>query len=67
VWPSGKISGLRARGGYEVGEEWKDGKLVSATIKNISGDGSAKIRYGNLTAELHLERGAQQTLGPDLK
>ena len=67
AWPSGNISGLRARGGYAVSEEWKDGKLVSATIKNVSGDGPAKIRYGTITTELHLARGAEQRVGPALK
>jgi len=67
AWPTGKISGLRARGGYEVGVEWKDGKLVAATVKNVNGDGTAIIRYGNLTTELHLAPGAQQTIGPALK
>ncbi len=58
VWPSGKVSGLRARGGCEVGIKWQDGKLASATIRNVSGDGKIKVRYGNKVAELNLKKGA---------
>ncbi len=33
AWPNGKISGLRARGGYGVDIAWKDGKLTEAVIR----------------------------------
>lgn len=32
VWTQGKVSGLKARGGYTIDAEWKDGKLSKATI-----------------------------------
>jgi alpha-L-fucosidase 2 len=67
AWPTGSISGLRARGGYEVGVKWQDGKLVSATVKNVSGDGHAKIRYGNKVVELELKTGAVKHLDAGLK
>jgi alpha-L-fucosidase 2 len=67
AWPSGKVTGLRARGGYEVGMEWKDGKLVSATIKNLNGDGRAKLQYNGKTAEIKISRGETKTLNAGLK
>ena len=67
AWPVGKISGLRARGGYEVGIEWNNGKLVAATIKNISGDGPVKMRYGSKLVELNVKSGATKTLNAGLQ
>lgn len=46
AWPSGNITGLKARGGFEVSLKWKDGKLHSGTIKSLSGE-PFKIRTSN--------------------
>ena len=44
VWKSGNISGLRARGGFEIVDmEWKDGKLIKAIIKSNLG-GNLRLR-----------------------
>jgi alpha-L-fucosidase 2 len=67
AWPSGKISGLCARSGYQVGIEWKDGKLISATVKNVSGDGHVKLRYGSKVVELMLKPGEAKSLDAGLK
>lgn len=42
AWPNGEVQGLRARGGYTVGMEWKDGKLAEATIE-ASGQSPQKL------------------------
>ena len=67
AWPEGNVSGLRARGGYEVGIEWKNGKPVSATVKNVSGSGKIKIRYGGKVVELAVKIGELKILDARLE
>jgi alpha-L-fucosidase 2 len=43
-WPRGNIKGLKARGGYTVDQEWKDGKLQKAVIWPDH-SGEVRIRY----------------------
>ncbi|GHT13294.1 alpha/beta hydrolase [Bacteroidia bacterium] len=57
TWPVGSVTGLRARGGYEVSIEWKDGKLVSAEIKNINGEESVPVRYKEKVETINVKPG----------
>jgi alpha-L-fucosidase 2 len=44
AWPTGKVSGLRARGGFEVASlEWAGGALVRFSIRSIRG-GNCRVR-----------------------
>ena len=43
AWSSGRMTGLKARGGFEVDMEWKDGVLTSAAIYSKLG-GNCRIR-----------------------
>lgn len=38
TWASGKITGLRARGNYEVDIQWQDHQLKKAVIRSYSGN-----------------------------
>ncbi|HEU5080664.1 MAG TPA: glycoside hydrolase family 95 protein [Opitutaceae bacterium] len=67
AWPNGSVRGLRARGGYEIAIEWADGKLKSATIKNVSGKGPCTISCADKTTELTIAKGGEMKIGADLR
>ncbi len=43
TWTDGEVSGLRARGGFEVSMKWQTGRLQSATIRSTIG-GTLRLR-----------------------
>ena len=56
AWPNGSITGLRARGGFEVDLEWKNRELESATIRSVNG-GECGIRYRDQIKSFRLRPG----------
>jgi alpha-L-fucosidase 2 len=42
-WKEGSISGIRARGGFEIGIVWNNGKLANASIVSLQG-GNCRLR-----------------------
>ena len=66
AWPDGSVKGLRARGGFEVDEEWKNSRLVSATIRSVGGT-VCEVRSGLLAQEIKLKRGSSVNLNARLE
>jgi alpha-L-fucosidase 2 len=47
VWPTGLVSGLRAKGGFEIVDlQWKDSKVVKVVIRSTLG-GNLRLRIPN--------------------
>ena len=65
AWPDGRVTGLRARGGFEVDLEWHDGALTGGEVRAANADGPAHLRYGSRTADVPLRRGQRYRLVAD--
>ena len=61
-WPSGAVKGLRARGGYVVDIVWRDGQLVDASVRGLSGAGRVKVRYGARVIDAAIRQGQSRSL-----
>ena len=57
AWPNGSITGLRARGGFEVDIEWQKGKLHNATIHAVKGGEFRIFSNGSLSKVISLKEG----------
>jgi alpha-L-fucosidase 2 len=66
AWPSGGVTGLGARGGFEVGMAWEGGKLMEARIRSHLG-GPCRVRYGEAVVELETRKGREYRLDGALR
>ena len=67
AWPEGRVTGLRARGGFEIDLTWNGGRLERATIRSLLGQ-PLRVRRGDTLRGFDTRRGATLTLiGNDLQ
>ncbi|MFD0782849.1 glycoside hydrolase family 95-like protein [Micromonospora azadirachtae] len=59
----GEVTGVGARGGFEVDLAWRDGKVTSATIRSVGGT-ATEVRSGDWRRRITLEPGGSVTLTP---
>jgi len=64
AWPDGHVTGLRARGGFEIDLAWQHGALERATIRSLLGQ-PLRVRRGNTLRTFETSRGATLTLAGD--
>jgi alpha-L-fucosidase 2 len=65
-WRDGSVRGLRARGGFEVDETWRSGRLSAVTIRSKR-DSLIRVRSSAHLVSLDLKAGQAATLDGDLK
>jgi alpha-L-fucosidase 2 len=66
VWADGRVTGLRARGGFEVDLTWRAGVLERAAIRSTLGQ-AATVRYGTRTVRIALPAGATIVMDGQLR
>lgn len=57
AWPSGNVTGLRARGNFEVDIDFRNGHLSHALIRSFSGE-PCTVRYAGHTLSFSTVKGA---------
>ena len=44
AWPEGKVTGLRARGGFELDFAWKQGRVTDFSVRRVDGLSPAQAK-----------------------
>ena len=47
AWPTGRVTGLRARGGFEIDLSWKNGAVERVAVRSLLG-GPLRLRRGGV-------------------
>ncbi len=65
AWKEGTVTGLCARGGFEVSLTWKNGHLLKAKILSKNG-GPCRVEYGGNEKKFEIKKGNAIQLDGDL-
>jgi alpha-L-fucosidase 2 len=63
--PFGEISGVKARGGFELSFSWQEGKIQEVEVLSLAGE-TCNLRYGDHKAEFGTEKGERYRLDSQL-
>jgi len=61
AWPTGSVTGLKARGGFEIDLAWENGALTKAVVRSTLGQ-LCKLRCAGHEVELATKKGGQYEL-----
>jgi alpha-L-fucosidase 2 len=61
AWPTGSVTGLKARGGFVVDIKWQDGTLSEAVIHSLAGK-PVVVRYDDSSQQLEIAQGQKVTV-----
>ncbi|MHC4250043.1 MAG: glycosyl hydrolase family 95 catalytic domain-containing protein, partial [Planctomycetota bacterium] len=53
AWPAGNVTGLRARGGFEVDISWSEEELLRSSIRSLSGNSCRLLTNLPVTVSCH--------------
>ncbi|MCE5325497.1 MAG: glycoside hydrolase family 95 protein [Planctomycetaceae bacterium] len=53
AWPDGHVSGLKARGGFEVSIAWRKGEPIAVTVRSARG-GQCQVRCAKTGKSVHV-------------
>jgi alpha-L-fucosidase 2 len=59
AWPRGSVTGLRARGGFELDIRWDAGQLESVVVTNHAGERGTLV-YRDKSISIDIKKGAKQ-------
>jgi alpha-L-fucosidase 2 len=65
AWKNGNVSGLRARGGFQVDITWQNGKLIATTIHSDTGE-PCSVSYSGKTVDIKVKKGHSVSLNGSL-
>lgn len=65
-FPNGSVSGLRARGAFEVDIEWNNRQLKSVAVRSEKG-GLCKLKYGSRMIEFQTDEGEEYRFSGPLR